>query len=101
MNKTEAVARKILGWKLNRHDRWYDSESSRFIPKSEFQPEHNISHALLIVEKLEEFGITYTEKGATEVCFDDFCATGDTLAQAITNAAYSIADTTSIDDGWF
>lgn len=101
MNKTEAVARKILGWKLNRHDRWYDFEGNRFIPTTEFQPEHNFTHALLIVEKLEEFGITYTEKGSTEVCFDDFCATGDTLAQAITNAAYLIADTSSIDDAWF
>ncbi|WP_338469474.1 hypothetical protein R4Z10_11635 [Niallia sp. XMNu-256] len=101
MNKTEAVARKILGWKLNRHDRWYDLASNQFIPTSDFQPEHNLTHALLIVEKLEEYGIKYTEKGGTEVCFDDFCATGDTLAQAITNAASLIADTSSVDDAWF
>jgi hypothetical protein len=26
MNKTEVIARRILGWKLNRYDRWYDAE---------------------------------------------------------------------------
>ncbi|WP_428908329.1 BC1872 family protein [Niallia sp. Krafla_26] len=101
MNKTDTVARKILGWKLNRFDRWYDFEKNQFILTSDFQPEHNLTHAMLLVEKLTEYGISYTEKENFEVCFDDFCATGDTLAEAITNAAYLIADTSSIDDAWF
>ena len=39
MNKTESIARRILGWKLNRWDRWYDSEKDIFIHDYEFQPE--------------------------------------------------------------
>ena len=34
MNKIEIVARIILGWKLNRWDRWYDYEKEMFIPAS-------------------------------------------------------------------
>ena len=101
MSKTDTVARKILGWKLNRYDRWYDFEKNQFIPTSDFQPEHNLNDAMLLVEKLTAHGITYTEKENLEVCLDDFCATGDTLAEAITNAAYLVADTSSIDDAWF
>lgn len=100
MNKTEIIARRILGWKLNRWDRWYDHEKSIFIPISEFQPEQNLDHAMLIVQRLEMFGVTYTTNGSCEVCFNGVCATGETLAQAITNAAYSIADNSSIDDEW-
>ena len=35
-----------------------------------------------------------------EVCFNDVCATGDTLAQAITNAAFSLADNRGIPEEW-
>ena len=42
MNKTEVIARRILGWKLNRWDRWYDYEKGVFIHDSEFQPEHRL-----------------------------------------------------------
>jgi hypothetical protein len=98
MNKTEIIARRILDWKLNRWDRWYDHEKGMFIYG--FQPEQNLDHAMLIVERLEQFGYTYTTNGDSEVCFNNECATGDTLAQAITNAAYSIADNSSIADEW-
>lgn len=96
MNKTDSIARRILGWALNRWDRWYDVEKGVFIHDSEFQPEQNLAHAMLIVDRLEEFGFTYTTNGVSEVCFNNVRATGDTLSQAITNAAYSIIENNSI-----
>ena len=98
MNKTEVIARRILGWKLNRYDRWYDAEKEEFI--YDFEPEENLEHALLIVERLESFGYTYSATGVHEVCFNDVCESGETLAQAITNAAFSLADNSTIDEGW-
>jgi hypothetical protein len=100
MNKIEIIARRIQGWKLNRWDRWYDYEKGVFINVSEFQPEQTLEHAMVIVERLEKLGFTYTTNGVSEVCFDNVCATGDTLAQAITNAAYSIADNSQVPDEW-
>ncbi|MEH7302656.1 BC1872 family protein, partial [Neobacillus drentensis] len=47
--KTDSIARRILGWKLNRWDRWYDYEMGTFIHETDFQPEHNLDHAMLIV----------------------------------------------------
>ena len=41
MEKVECVARKILGWKLNRWDRWFDFEHGKFISTSEFKPDEN------------------------------------------------------------
>lgn len=96
MNKTESIARRILGWKLNRWDRWYDYEKSTFIHTADFQPEQYLDHAMLIVERLEKFGFSYTTNGESEVYFNNVSATGDTLAQAITNAAYSIVGNSSI-----
>ena len=58
MNEIEVIARRILGWKLNRWDRWFDPENSIFI--YDFQPDKNIQQALLIVERLKGFGYTYT-----------------------------------------
>ncbi len=103
MSKTDAIARRILGWKLNRVDRWYDYESETFIDEADFQPTQNLDHAMLIVEKLQLAGFTYTytQKKHIEVCFNEHCATGKTLAEAITNTAYLIADNSSIDDAWF
>ncbi|CAH2716587.1 hypothetical protein BACCIP111895_03774 [Neobacillus rhizosphaerae] len=98
MNKIEIIARRILGWKLNTWDKWYDYENGIFIQG--FQPEQSLDHAMLIVKRLEELGFTYTTKGVSEVCFNEVCATGDTLAQAITNAAYSLADNSTIADEW-
>ncbi|MDR7000126.1 BC1872 family protein [Neobacillus niacini] len=98
MNKIEIIARRILGWKLNRWDRWYDEEKGIFIYA--FQPEENLDHALLIVERMEKLGFSYEAKGAYKVCFNDVWATGNTLAQAITTAAYEIADNSSVPDEW-
>lgn len=100
MNKIDIIARRILGWKLNSWDKWYDFEKGIFIHESDFQPEQNLDHAMIIVEKLEKFGYKYTAKEEAHVCFNDVCATGDTLPQAITNAAFLIADNSSIDDEW-
>ena len=100
MNKIEIIARRIMGWKLNTSQQWFDVEKGVFIKESEFQPEHNLEHAMLIVERLEKFGITYTKKSDSEVCFNDICASGKTLAEAITNAAYEIADISPISDDW-
>lgn len=95
MNKTDSIARRILGWKLNRWDRWYDYEKGVFIQESDFQPEQNLDHAMLIVEKLETFGYNFRSAGDSEVWFNDMRASGETLAKAITNAAYSIIENNS------
>jgi hypothetical protein len=100
MNKLDIIARRILGWKLNSWDKWYDYEQGVFIHESEFQPEQNLAHAMLIVDKLETLGFAYIIKEENEVCFNNVCATGETLAQAITNAAYSIAENSSVPDEW-
>ena len=38
MNKRDVIARRILGWKLNRWDRWFDFENGIFIHESIFNP---------------------------------------------------------------
>ncbi|WP_251552675.1 BC1872 family protein [Neobacillus muris] len=96
MMKIDAIARKILGWKLNRWDRWYDYETGKFIHDSEFQPEQNLAHAMMIVDRLEALGFTYKINGTSRVCFNEICATGNSLAEAITNAAYSLIECNSI-----
>ena len=98
MNKISGVARRILGWKLNRWDRWYDFEKRKFIPDTDFQPEENINHAMLIVDRLEQCGYTYTIKSPTEVHFNDITGTGRTLAQAITDAAFNLVERHSGQD---
>ncbi|WP_040208841.1 BC1872 family protein [Neobacillus jeddahensis] len=98
MIKIDSIARRILGWKLNRWDRWYDYEKGIFIHDSDFQPEKNLDHAMIIVEKLAELGFSYQIKDASRVCFNEICATGETLAQAITNAAYAIIEQHSVAD---
>lgn len=92
MNKTDSIARRILGWKLNRWDRWYDYEKGEFIHETEFQPEESLDHAMIIVDKLRDFGFTFKTHGYSDVSFNDIRATGETLPQAITNAAYSIIE---------
>ncbi|MFJ7726770.1 hypothetical protein ACIQXV_11455 [Neobacillus sp. NPDC097160] len=98
MSKTDSIARRIFGWKLNRWDRWYDYEKGIFIHDSEFQPEQNLSHAMLIIERLEEFGHKCSTNGPSEVFINDIRATGDTLPQAITNAAYLFIEKTLVVD---
>jgi hypothetical protein len=98
MNKTDSIARRILGWALNRWDRWYDYEKGIFIHESEFQPEQNLEHAMLIVNRLEQFGFTFKTNGESEVSFNDIRGTGETLSQAITDAAYSIVEKYSVSD---
>lgn len=98
MNKIEVISRRILGWKLNSWDKWFDSEKGIFI--EHFQPGQNLDQAMMIVERLEKLGYTYCVKGPTEVCFDSVCATGDSLAEAITSAAYAIAENSSVPDEW-
>lgn len=100
MDKIEIIARRILGWKLNRWDRWYDPEEGTFINVNEFQPEQNLDHAMLIVDRLKKFGLTYQTNGVSEVCFNNICENGDTLQQAITNAAYTLADNSSVAEEW-
>lgn len=63
MDKVEVIARRILGWKMNSWDKWFDYEKGIFIRN--FQPEQKLDHAMLIVEKLEKLGFTYTKKGLT------------------------------------
>ena len=78
-------------------DRWYDVEKGVFIHDSEFQPEQNLAHAMLIVERLRGVWVyIYHKWGIKVVFFNNVRATGDTLSQAITNAAYSIIENNSI-----
>ncbi len=98
MTKTDSIARRILGWKLNRWDRWYDYEKGKFIHETDFQPEKNLDHAMLIVQRLEDFGFTFKTNGSKEVSFNNVRATGNTLSQAITNAAYSLIEINSVDE---
>jgi len=104
MNKTESIARRILGWKLYSTGKWYDHENEVFIDEKEFQPNDNLDHAMLIVKRLEHYGYQYIIKGDSEVCFNNqfhhLCGTGNTLAEAITNAAHLIADQSSPADEW-
>ena len=102
MCKTDSIARRILGWKLNRWDRWYDFEKGVFIYDEDFQPEQDLDHAMIIVERLQKFGFTYTTNGTSngefEVSFNNLCARGATLQQAITNAAYAIIEQSTVVD---
>lgn len=97
MTKTESIARKILGWKLNRWDRWYDFEEKKFIPTKDFIPDKRLEDAMLVVKKLEKAGYKYSVNGPCKVSFNDITATGKTLPEAITNAAYSIIERYSAD----
>ncbi|MBU9721490.1 MULTISPECIES: BC1872 family protein [Bacillaceae] len=98
MEKIEIIARRVLGWKLNSYNRWYDSENGVFIEN--FNPEENIEHANLIVARFERFGFKYTQNEDNEVCFNSFCAKGETLPKAITNAAYAIAENNPVPEEW-
>lgn len=100
MDKIEIIARRIMGWKLNRWDRWFDFEQEEYIPVTEFQPEENLDHAMRIVKRMEQLGFTYRTDGSSNACFNDVCETGETLAEAITNAAYSIAEVSSVPEEW-
>lgn len=100
MDKTEIIARRIMGWKLNRWDRWYDPEASIFIPVAEFQPAINLDNAMAVVGRLKKAGYAYNATEENEVSFNGISAKGATLAGAITEAAFSIADNSSVDDGW-
>ncbi|MDQ0154786.1 BC1872 family protein [Robertmurraya andreesenii] len=98
MDKIEVIARRIMDWKLNRWDRWYDHEKEIFIEN--FRPDENLEHAKLVVTRLEELGFSYQVVKDFEVCFNHFCGSGNTLAQAITNAAFAIADNTTVPEEW-
>ncbi|MFA9556801.1 hypothetical protein ACERII_05835 [Evansella sp. AB-rgal1] len=98
MSKTDVIARRVLGWKLNSVNTWFDRENKVFV--EDFQPEKNMEHALLIVDRLEKFGFTYEVKGDYEVYFNHVSGTGNTLAEAITNAAYALAEVNTIHDAW-
>ena len=92
MNKKDIIAREILGWKTYNRDSWYDVEQNEFIHKSYFDPEKYIEHASLIVKKLDMFGVTYKTNGESVVRFDAVTGIGDTLPEAITNAACSFIE---------
>lgn len=96
MKKTDAIARRILGWKLNRWDRWFDYEKGIFINDSEFNPEQNLVHAMLIVEKLEKLGYSFSSNGVSDAAFNQYKGTGKNLPEAIINAAYSIIENDSV-----
>ncbi|MCD8501345.1 MAG: hypothetical protein LRY71_06225 [Bacillaceae bacterium] len=102
MDKVEVIARRVLGWSLNSPKKWYSVEEATFIEN--FDPTENLNDAMRIVRKFEELGFTFSKQGDTKVCFGNQfikeCGTGATLAEAITNAAYSIAEVESIPEDW-
>ena len=100
MDKTEIIARRILGWKLNRWDRWYNPESKQFIAVEDFQPAQRLEHAMMIVNRLKQTGYDYKIIENNQACFNGVCASGASLAEAITEAAFAIADNRQIPDGW-
>ena len=91
-NKISGVARRVLGWKLNRWDRWYDFEKRKFIPDTDFQPEENINHAMLNCRSVGAMWLYLYNEKSTEVHFNDISGTGRTLAQAITDAAFNLVE---------
>lgn len=102
MHKVEVIARRVLGWRMNRVNKWFNIEDAIFI--EDFNPIANIDHAMMIVHKLELFGFKYTQQDDTKVCFsNDFvrqCESGETLGEAITNAAFAIAEVNTISEEW-
>ncbi|WP_071392935.1 BC1872 family protein [Bacillus tuaregi] len=90
MNKKDTIVREILGWKPYGKNSWYDVEKDSFVHESYYKPEKFIEHAMVIVKKLEMFGVSYRTNGASEVYFDDVSGMGATLPEAITNAAYNL-----------
>ena len=89
MNKKDIIAREILGWKSRGKNSWYNLDKDEFVHDSYFMPEKYLEHAMLIVNQLAMFGITYRTNGNSEARFDDIIGTGSNLPEAITNAAYS------------
>lgn len=88
VNRKEEIIREILGWKKHTKNSWYNVEKDEFIHDSYFMPEKYLEHALVIVEKLKMFGVNYQTNGTSEVKFDDVTGRGETLPEAIINAAY-------------
>ncbi|MBB6444328.1 BC1872 family protein [Bacillus benzoevorans] len=96
MNKTNSIAREILGWKEVSKGSWYDSDNQLFINEAYFKPEKFIEHAMVIVKKLEKSGYSYQTDGCSEVSFNNINGTGNTLPEAIVNGAYSLVENYSI-----
>lgn len=92
MNKTNSIARDILGWKAVSKGSWYDSDKELFINEAYFQPEKFMEHAMVIVNKLEKSGFSFQTNGGSEVSFNNINATGNTLPEAIVNGAYSLIE---------
>lgn len=92
MDKKDAIAREILGWKMRSKNSWYDVENEVFVHEAYFKPEKYMEHAMLIVKKLEMFGVAYRTNGVSEVYFDDVRGAGTTVSEAITNAPYALIE---------
>ncbi|KAA9029921.1 BC1872 family protein [Niallia endozanthoxylica] len=92
MNKKDRIVREILGWKEHGKNCWYDVEKDAFVHESYFLPEKFMEHAMVIVKKLEMFGVKYRTNGVSIVCFDNAVGTGATLPEAITDAAYALIE---------
>ncbi len=96
MNKTDSIAREILGWETVSKGSWYDSEKEFFVNEAYFKPEKFMEHALFIVNKLEKYGFQYESNGSGKVYFNETMGVGNTLPEAIINGAYSLIENQSI-----
>ena len=92
MNKKDIIAREILGWKSCGKNSWYNVDKDEFVHESYFMPEKYLEHAMLIVNQLSMFGITYRTNGDSVAQFDDIIGNGSDLPEAIMNAAYSFIE---------
>lgn len=103
MDYREILARRVMGWRLQTSGKWFDSVNRQVI--EEFDPQVNPDQAKLLVTQLESFGFSYSISKQYTVCFENefhrICESGDTEAEAITNAAFALAENEPVPSEWF
>ncbi|AOM83086.1 BC1872 family protein [Salisediminibacterium beveridgei] len=103
MDYREILARRVMGWRLQTSGKWFDSVNRQVI--EEFDPRSNVNQAKLLVAQLELFGFEYSVTDQYTVCFQNefhqICESGETEAEAITNAAFELAENEPVPSEWF
>lgn len=103
MDYREILARRVMGWRLQTSGKWFDSNNAQVIEG--FDPRENEDQAKLLVSQLESFGFRYTVTDQYTVCFENefhrICKSGEKLSEAITNAAYELAENEPVSSEWF
>lgn len=103
MDYREVLARRVMGWRLQSAGKWFDSQEKRIIQG--FDPSRNPEQADMLVRQLETFGFRYRQSGTYTVCFENefhkICESGSSREEAITNAAYALAENEPVPSEWF